>query len=82
MYEHKDVESFYIKQRYEHHNREFLTHIDKHIKYPASFFTMMAKSTRANAPEIYEAIYNSNLRNDERMIFQKIYNDLDESFEE
>ena len=82
LYEQKEAKSFYINPRYEHHNREFLSYIDKHIKYPKSFFMLMAKANHSNASDLYEAIFNSNLRNEERMVFQKIYNDLDEIFEE
>ena len=82
LYEQKEANSFYIKQRYWHHNREFLTHIDKHIKYPKSFFYLIEKSTHKKASDLYDAVFNSNLRKEERMIFQKIYKDIDELFEE
>ncbi|MBP5442041.1 MAG: hypothetical protein J6Y60_02265 [Treponema sp.] len=81
MYENKEAESFCIKARYEHHNREFLNHVDKHIKYPASFFMMMTKATKWNPSDLYESLFSSNLRNEEKMIFQKIYNDLDDIFD-
>lgn len=81
LYEEKEVNKFFIKQRYETHNTEFLAHVDKHIKYSDAFFKLYFRNMNFDASELKEAIFNTSLRNDERQIFQKIYNDIDEIFE-
>lgn len=86
-FEHKDsLSDYYEKEslgfdiinRYNHHKREFLSYIDKARKYPPSYFLMLAKkSSLTNANNLHEAIFDTKLRNGEKMIFQKIYNDID-----
>lgn len=69
---------FDILNRYNYHKKEFLSYIDKARKYPASYFLMWAnKTSLSDAKDLHEAIFNTRLRNDEKMIFQKIYNDID-----
>ena len=39
---------------------------------------MLAQKTSIpNATELHEAIFDTKLRNEQKMIFQKIYNDID-----
>lgn len=80
LYDEKEVKYFEIENRYKHHNKEFLNHIDKHLRYPASFFRMYVNATHQNSSTLYQDIFNVNIRNEERQIFQKIYNDIDEIF--
>lgn len=81
IYEDNETKPFYILERYEPHKTEFLNHMEKRRKYPPSFFKLFAKSFSLNeSEELKEAIFNVHLRNAERQIFQKIYNDLDEQF--
>lgn len=69
---------FDILNRYNYHKKEFLSYIDKARKYPFSYFLMWAnKTSLSDAKDLQEAIFNSKFRNDEKMIFQKIYNDID-----
>ena len=69
---------FDILNRYKYHKKEFLSYIDKARKYPASYFLMWAnKTSLSDAKDLYEAIFNSKLRDDEKLIFKKIYNDID-----
>ena len=35
------------------------------------------KTSLSDAKDLYEAIFNSKLRDDEKLIFKKIYNDID-----
>lgn len=81
LYEHNEADLFHILDRYEPHKNEFLNCMEKHLKYPASFFMLLLKSL---SPELVltlkNDIFNSEFRNSERQIFQKIYNDLDEQF--
>ena len=69
---------FDILNRYNFHKKEFLSYIDKARKYPLSYFLMWASNTSlSDANDLREAIFNSKFRNEEKMIFQKIYNDID-----
>lgn len=73
-----EADAFDIINRYKHHKKEFLSYIDKLRKYPASYFLMLAQKTSiSNATELHEAIFDTKLRNEQKMIFQKIYNDID-----
>lgn len=81
LYKEKEVDKFFIKQRYECHNAEFLAYIDKHIKYSPAFFELLFKVTNCDVQALVESIFNIQLRNCEHQIFQKIYNDIDELFE-
>lgn len=81
IYEDNEGRPLHILERYEPHKAEFLNYMEKRCKYPPSFFTLFAKSFSMNeAKDLNEVIFNVNLRNEERQIFQKIYNDLDEQF--
>ena len=74
----KEAESFDIIQRYEYHKKEFLAYIDKARKYPASYFLMFAqKNSVSDMKDLHEAIFDTKLRNEQKMVFQKIYNDID-----
>lgn len=76
-YYEKEYLEFDIINRYNHHKKEFLSYIDKAKKYPPSYFLMLAKkSSSINANDLHEAIFDTNLRNGQKMIFQKIYNDI------
>lgn len=81
LYKEKEIEKFFIKQRYECHNAEFLSYIDKHIRYSPAFFELLFKVANCNVQILQESIFNINLRNYEQQIFRKIYNDIDELFE-
>lgn len=73
-----EADAFDILNRYKCHKKEFLSYIDKLRKYPASYFLMLAQKTSIpNATELHEAIFDTKLRNEQKMIFQKIYNDID-----
>lgn len=62
------------------HIREFLAHIDKARKYPPSYFLLLAQiKSPVDSSDLQEAIFDTKLRNDEKMIFQKIYNDIDDN---
>lgn len=77
-YYEKESLGFDIINRYNHHKKEFLSYIDKARKYPTSYFLMLAKkSSSVNANDLHEAIFDTKLRNEQKMIFQKIYNDID-----
>lgn len=81
IYEEHEEIPFKIQERYETHKTEFLNYMEKHHKYPHTFFLLFSQSLPVyNAEELKEAIFNVKLRNNERQIFQKIYNDLDELF--
>ena len=81
IYEDYEEKPFKILARYEPHKTEFLNYMEKHIKYPPAFFLMFSQSiSMYDAEDLKEAIFNVKLRNKERQIFQKIYNDLDEQF--
>lgn len=79
LYE-KESEGFDIINRYDYHKREFLAHIDKARKYPPSYFLLLAQiKSPVDSSDLQEAIFDTKLRNDEKMIFQKIYNDIDDN---
>lgn len=74
----KEANAFDIKKRYEYHKKEFLAYIDKLRKYPDSYFLCYTNIHGINeANNLNEAIFNKCFRNQERQIFQKIYNDID-----
>lgn len=78
LYE-KETNGFDIIKRYDFHKREFLRYIDKSRKYPPSYFLLLSKIVPgADASALEEAIFDREFRNDEKQIFQKIYNDIDE----
>lgn len=78
----KEANAFDIKKRYEYHKKEFLAYIDKLRKYPDSYFLCYANIHGINeANNLNEAIFNKCFRNQERQIFQKIYNDIDSQIE-
>lgn len=77
----KEIESFKITERYTCHKKEFLNYMEKLRKYPPSYFLLYArKNSMKDADGLEEAIFNSKLRKDEKMIFQKMYNDIEEDF--
>lgn len=77
-----EANAFQIIPRYKKHITEFLTYIDKARKYPPSYFLLLAEQkSQADSDNLKEAIFNHNLRNDERLIFRKIYNDIDLNLE-
>lgn len=74
----KEATAFDIIKRYEYHKKEFLVYIDKLRKYPDSYFLCYANMHGINeANNLNEGIFNKCFRNQERQIFQKIYNDID-----
>lgn len=77
-----EADAFKIIPRYRKHIVEFLTYIDKARKYPKSYFLLLAgQKSQKEADSLQEAIFNHRLRNDEKQIFQKIYNDIDKNLE-
>lgn len=77
----KEAEPFFILERYTPHKNEFLNYMEKHLKYPQSFFSMLSNSLSPQIQgQLQDDIFNINLRTTARMIFFKIYNDLDEQF--
>ena len=78
----KEATAFDIIKRYEYHKKELLAYIDKLRKYPDSYFLCYANIHGINeANNLNEAIFNKCFRNQERQIFQKIYNDIDSQIE-
>lgn len=77
-----EANAFQIIPRYKKHITEFLTYIDKARKYPPSYFLLLAEQkSQADSDNLKEAIFSHNLRNDEKLIFRKIYNDIDLNLE-
>ena len=77
-----EANAFQIIPRYKKHIAEFLTYIDKARKYPPSYFLLLAEQkSQADSDNLKEAIFSHNLRNDEKLIFRKIYNDIDLNLE-
>ena len=53
-------------------------YIDKAKKYPPAYFLLLAqKDSLENANDLHDAIFDTKLRNEQKLIFQKIYNDID-----
>lgn len=76
LYE-KEANGFDIIKRYDYHKKEFLNYIDKIRKYPPSYFVSLAKIRSVDeVVALKEAIFDDRFRNNERQIFQKIYNDI------
>lgn len=74
----EEQHSFSIKSRYEQHMKEFLYYIDKKRKYPASYFLLLAQNGKLqDIPNIEEAIFNHQFRDEYQPIFSKIYKDID-----
>lgn len=83
LYEQQEAEPFHILDRYTPHKIEFLTYMEKHIKYPPDYFIsyekMFSKNKQAT-DELKEAIFDIELRDKHNLIFKKIYKDLDDMF--
>ena len=80
-YEENEAELFHILERYEPHKNEFLNYMEKHLKYPSSFFALLYKSlTQEQVNSLESDIFDKEIRNSENQIFQKIYKDFDEQF--
>lgn len=77
-YYEKEANGFNIIKRYDNHKSEFLAYIDKARKYPPAYFLLLAqKDSLENANDLHDAIFDTKLRNEQKLIFQKIYNDID-----
>lgn len=77
-YYEKEANGFNIIKRYDNHKSEFLAYIDKARKYPPAYFFLLAqKDSLENANDLHDAIFDTKLRNEQKLIFQKIYNDID-----
>ena len=46
-----------------------------------NFLLLAEQKSQTDSDNLKEAIFNHNLRNDERLIFRKIYNDIDLNLE-
>lgn len=80
----KEADFFEIIDRYNCHKVEFLNYIDKRRMYSHSYMNFWGKLfPRYNSfSSIIEAIFNFSLRKSEKLIFDKIYNDIDNIFDE
>lgn len=80
----KEADFFEIIDRYNCHKVEFLNYIDKRRMYSHSYMNLIGKlfPYHNSISSIIEGIFNFSLRKSEKLIFDKIYNDIDNIFDE
>ena len=80
----KEADFFEIIDRYNCHKVEFLNYIDKRRMYSLSYMNLFGKlfPSYNSFSSIIEAIFNFSLRGSEKLIFDKIYNDIDHIFDD
>lgn len=80
----KEADFFEIIDRYNCHKVEFLNYIDKRRMYSHSYMNLIGKlfPYHNSFSSIIEGIFNFSLRKSEELIFYKIYNDIDNIFDE
>lgn len=78
LYEDEEANQFDILKRYEPHKTEFLCYMEKHRNYDKNFKKLYLKNfSKHEKNQLIEAIFNIKLRDNQNMIFNKIYKDLD-----
>lgn len=80
----READLFEIINRYNCHKVEFLNYIDKRRMYSRSYMNLIGKlfPYHNSVSTIIEAGFNFSLRKSEKLVFDKIYNDIDNIFDE